>query len=146
MSRDSAHKNPTAEGAAGLDKTTSLPRRNDRPSNSPEIAPAQGKKRGGRASRQKGIVRLLQDRGFGAEKIPLSGSACGSYAGDLTVPILGRDLVVECKARAKGFSQIYSWLQDRDALIAKSDRRGAIAILPLRLAAEIAIAAERRKP
>jgi hypothetical protein len=34
-------KNPTAGGAAGLDKTTSLPSRNDGPSNAPEIAPAQ---------------------------------------------------------------------------------------------------------
>ena len=33
-------KNPTAGGAAGLDKT-SLPGRNDGPSNAPEIAPSQ---------------------------------------------------------------------------------------------------------
>ena len=34
-------KNPTAGGAAGLDKTSSLPGGNDGPSNAPEIAPAQ---------------------------------------------------------------------------------------------------------
>jgi hypothetical protein len=113
---------------------------------------AQAKKRGGRASRDKGnrferaIVKQLQDHGLGAERVPLSGSAGGSYAGDLTVPILGRDLVVEAKARAKGFSQIYSWLQGRDALVIKADRRDALVILPLRLAADIAIAAERGKP
>ena len=112
-------------------------------------AAGQGKKRGGRASRDKGnrleraVVHLLQDRGLGAERVPLSGSAGGSYSGDLTVPILGRDLVVEAKARAKGFSQIYSWLEGRDALIIKADRRDALVVLPLRLAAEIAMAAER---
>jgi Holliday junction resolvase len=120
--------------------------------NSAAAPAAQGKKRGGRASRQKGnrlergIVRLLQDHGLAAERIPLSGSAGGSYAGDLTVPFLGRDLVVEVKASANGFARLYSWLEDRDALVIKADRRHALVILPLRLAAEIAIAAERRKP
>jgi hypothetical protein len=117
---------------------------------SPARPNTQGKS-GGRASRDKGnrferaIVRLLQDAGLGAERVPLSGSASGSYSGDLTVPILGRDLVVEAKARAKGFSQIYSWLQGRDALVIRADRRDALVILPLRLAADIAIAAERGK-
>lgn len=91
-------------------------------------------------------MRLLQDHGLAAERVPLSGSAGGSYSGYLTVPILGRDLVVEAKARAKGFSQIYSWLQGRDALVIRADRRDALVILPLRLAADIAIAAERDKP
>jgi Holliday junction resolvase len=115
-------------------------------------ATAQENKRGGRASRDKGnrleraVVRLLQDHGLGAERVPLSGSAGGSYSGDLTVPIIGRDLVVEAKARAKGFSQIYSWLEGRDVLIIKADRRDALVILPLNLAADIAIAAERGKP
>jgi hypothetical protein len=85
-------------------------------------------------------------RGLGAERVPLSGVAGGSYSGDLTAPILGRDLVVEAKARANGFARLYSWLEDRDVLIIKADRRDAIVVLPLCLAAEIAIAAERRKP
>ena len=86
--------------------------------NSATSLAAQGKKRGGRASRQKGnrleraIVRLLQDHGLGAECIPLS---------------------------------VYAWLEDRDVLIVKADRRDAIVVLRLRLAAEIAIMAERRK-
>ena len=115
-------------------------------------APAQENKRGGRASRDKGnrlergVVRLLQDHGLGAERIPLSGSAGGSYSGDLTVPILGRDLVVEAKARATVFARLYSWLERRDLLIIKADRRDALVVLPLRLAAEIACTAERRKP
>jgi hypothetical protein len=106
------------------------------------------RKSGGRASRKKGgrfelaLVRVLQDAGLGAEKI----SRAGYSGGDLTVPVIGRDLVVEAKARASGFSRLYSWLEGRDALILKADRCAPLVVLPLRLAAEIAIAAERRKP
>ena len=119
--------------------------------NSPARQNTQRKKRGGRASRQKGnrleraIVRLLQDAGLGAERVPLSGAAGGSYLGDLTVPVLGRDLVVEAKARANGFLKLYAWLEGRDALIIKADRHDALVVLPLRLAVEIALAAERGK-
>ena len=104
---------------------------------------------GGRRSRDKGnrveraIVRALQDRGFGAERVPLSGSAGGSYVGDLTVPLMGVDRVVEVKARATGFAQLYGWLEGRDMLVVKADRREPLLVLPLRLAAEIAAAAER---
>ena len=106
---------------------------------------------GGRRSRDKGnrveraIVRALQDYGLAAERVPLSGSAGGSYLGDLTVPLLGVDRVVEVKARAAGFMQLYAWLANRDLLIVKADRREPIVVLPLRLAAEIAVAAERAK-
>jgi Holliday junction resolvase len=106
---------------------------------------------GGGAPRQKGnrferaIVRLLQDAGLGAERVPLSGAAGGSYCGDITVPLLGRDLVVEAKARANGFVRLYSWFEGRDVLIIKADRRDAMVVLPLRLAAEIAITAENRR-
>jgi Holliday junction resolvase len=106
---------------------------------------------GGRRSHDKGnraeraIVRFFQDRGFAAERVPLSGSAGGPYKGDLTVPIAGRDLVAEVKVRANGFAQLYAWLEGRDLLIVKSDRRDPLVILPLRLAAEIAAVAEWAK-
>jgi Holliday junction resolvase len=99
---------------------------------------------GGRASRDKGnraeraIGKFLQDRGFAAERVPLSGSAGGSYLGDLTVPIIGVDRVVEVKVRVKGFSQLYDWLIDRDILIVRADRSEPLVVLPLKLAAEIA--------
>src|SRR5438874_6629522 len=104
---------------------------------------------GGRASRQKGnraeraIVLFLQARGFPAERVPLSGSAGGSYLGDLLVPVLGIDRVVEVKVRAKGFAQLYAWLVDRDILIVRADRREPLVVLPLKLAAEIAAKAGR---
>ena len=106
---------------------------------------------GGKASRDKGnrleraIVKLLQDAGLAAERVPLSGAAGGSYLGDVTCPCLGRDLVVEAKARAGGFIQLYQWLQDRDVLVVKADRRDPLVVIPLRLAAEILAAAELKK-
>ena len=101
-------------------------------------------RKGGRRSRDKGnraeraIVKFLQERGFAAERVPLSGSAGGSYKGDLTVPLLGVDRVAEVKVRAKGFQQLYGWLVDRDILIVRADRSEPLVILPLKLAAEIA--------
>ena len=68
----------------------------------------------------------------------MSGSAGGSYLGDVTVPVIGIDRVVEVKARAKGFKQLYDWLIDRDILIVCADRSEPLVVLPLRLAAEIA--------
>jgi hypothetical protein len=119
----------------------------DKPEKTTNRPKLQGR-RGGRASRDKGnraeraIVRFLQDRGFAAERVPLSGSAGGSYTGDLTVPVIGVDRVVEVKVRAKGFGQLYAWLVDRDILIVRADRSEPLVILPLRLAAEIAAKAE----
>jgi hypothetical protein len=95
-------------------------------------------------SRRKGcrfelaIARLLQDAGLGAEKI----SRAGYSGGDLTCPCLGRDLILEVKARARGFSQIYEWLQDRDALIIRADRREPLVVVPWKLAIQIATVAE----
>ena len=104
----------------------------------------QPSQRGGRSSRDKGnraeraIVAFLQDSGFAAERVPLSGSAGGRYVGDVTIPLLGRDLCAEVKVRAHGFGQLYAWLDGREILIVKQDRREPLVILPLRLVAEIA--------
>jgi Holliday junction resolvase len=116
-----------------------------------KTAEPQEKSRGGRQSRQKGdrferaIVRLLQDAGFGATRVPLSGSVGGKYSGDISLPLLGRDLCIECKHRADGFRELYAWLEDRDLLIVKADRRDALVILPLKTAIDIAVVAERRR-
>ncbi|MCX7313927.1 MAG: hypothetical protein NTV56_19990 [Alphaproteobacteria bacterium] len=104
--------------------------------------------RGGKASRQKGdraeraIVRYLQDRGHAAERVPLSGSAGGSYKGDITIPAVGRDLCCEVKCRANGFRELYAWLVDRDILIVRADRSVPLVVLPLTLAADILGAVE----
>jgi hypothetical protein len=105
----------------------------------------------GRRSRDKGaraeraLVHFLQDHGFSAQRVPLSGSAGGSFAGDATVPLLGVPRTVEVKVRGKGFRQLYDWLDSRDLLIVRADRRAPLVVLPLSLAVEIAAAAERSR-
>ena len=99
--------------------------------------------KGNRAERA--IVRYLQDKGFAAERVPLSGAAGGSYLGDLSVPALGRDLCVEVKVRATGFTPFYAWLDKRDILIVKRDRSEPLVVLPMRLAAEFLAATEGKR-
>jgi hypothetical protein len=106
---------------------------------------------GGRASRQKGnrleraIVRALQEAGFAAERVPLSGAARGRFGGDVSLPLLGIDRRVEVKARAAGFRQLYDWLADHDFLVVRADRSEPLVVLRLKLAAEIAATAEKAK-
>jgi Holliday junction resolvase len=105
----------------------------------------------GRSSRDKGnrteraLVRLLQERGFGAERVPLSGAARGRFGGDVSVPLLGHDYRVEVKCRGAGFRQLYAWLDSADLLVVKADRLEPLVVVPLKLAAEIAALAERAK-
>ena len=54
--------------------------------------------------------------------MPLSGAAGGRSAGDIVLPLMGRDLCVEVKARADGIRELYRWLNQRDVLIVKADR------------------------
>ena len=106
---------------------------------------------GGRRSRDKSnrteraLVRFLQERGFAAERVPLSGSVGGSYVGDITVPVLGIDRTVEVKVRRNGFRQLYDWLEGHHLLIVRADRREPLVVLPLHLAVEVARAAESNK-
>jgi hypothetical protein len=107
--------------------------------------------RGGRASRDKGnrteraIVRLLQDHGLAGERVPLSGAARGRFGGDISVPALGRDLRGEAKCRGNGFNRLYDWLEGRDFLVIRADRKPLLVVVTLDLAAEIVAMAERAK-
>jgi Holliday junction resolvase len=108
--------------------------------------------RGGRRSRQEGdrteraIVRHLRGHGFAAERVPLSGRVGGRFVGDVMVPLLGADRVIEVKCRVDGFRELYRWCDGADLLIVKRDRAEPLVIPPLRLAVEIAKAAELRPP
>jgi AAA domain len=108
--------------------------------------------RGGRASRQKGnrtdraVVRLLQDHGLAAERVPLSGAARGRFGGDVSVPALGRDLRGDVKCRGDGFNRLYDWLESHDFLVLRADRKSLLVVARIELAAEIVMAAERREP
>jgi hypothetical protein len=57
--------------------------------------------------------------------------------------LLGIDRTVECKARGSAFKQLYAWLEARDILVVRADRQEPLVILPLALAAQILVAAER---
>lgn len=98
----------------------------------------------GKKSRNKGnrieraLVAALQDAGFAAERVPLSGAAHGRFGGDVSVPLLGIDRRVEVKARAHGFAQLYTWLDGADLLVVKADRKEPLVVLPLKLATELA--------
>jgi hypothetical protein len=101
---------------------------------------ARHRRKGNRVERE--LVAYLRERGFAAERIPLSGSAGGSFIGDVTIPLLGRDFVAEVKVRGNDFGRLYSWLADRDLLIVRADRGEPLVIAPLKLAADIVAAAE----
>ena len=105
----------------------------------------------GKASRDKGarverqIVHLLQEKGLAGERVPLSGSAGGRFSGDVSVPVLGDDWLLEVKARANGFARLYDWLAGADALVIKADRKEPLVVLPLRRAADILAMAEKAR-
>src|SRR6516162_1100070 len=103
--------------------------------------------RGGRRSRDKGnrteraIVRLLQERGLAGERVPLSGAARGRFGGDISVPALGRELPGE--ANGGGFKSLYDWIEGRDFLIIRADRKPMLVVARLELAVDVILAAER---
>jgi Holliday junction resolvase len=89
----------------------------------------------GKSPRQKGdrleraVVLLLREHGLDAKRVPLSGSAKG-YPGDVVANMAGRELCLECKSR-KDFKTLHAWLEHRDALILKADRKEALVVLRL---------------
>ena len=83
------------------------------------------------------VINTLRANGIAAVRVPLSGAAGGRFAGDIVRPLLGRDLCAEVKARAHGFRELYSWLNQRDVLIVKADRQEPLVVVRLSLAAEI---------
>ena len=94
----------------------------------------------GRYSRNKGarteraIAKVLQANSFEATKI----SRAYQPGHDIVLSLKGRDFCVEVKARANGFRELYSWLNERDILIVKADRQEPLVVLRMSLAAEIA--------
>jgi len=91
----------------------------------------------GKPSRDKGqreerhIVHLFQEAGIGAERIPLSGAAGGSFAGDVTLPVAGQDRTfeVKVKAGADGFKMLYGWLGSNYGLFVRSDRNPSLVVM-----------------
>jgi Holliday junction resolvase len=98
------------------------------------------------ARTERGIVDVMQEAGFAAQRIPLSGAAGGKFAGDVTMPLLGKDEVFEVKCRAEGFKFLYASLAEHCGLVVKADHKAALMVIPLDRFLEIAIKAEGNKP
>jgi hypothetical protein len=102
----------------------------------------------GKASRDKGAraereaVRILQDAGLASERVPLSGSAGGRYCGDVSVPVLGIDRVLEVKCRASGWKQAYAFLGANYGLVIRADREEPLMVMRLKDFAKLAIEAD----
>lgn len=85
-------------------------------------------------SRRKGyrleheLVEMLNELGYQAERIPLSGGAKGSFSGDLLV----NGKRAEVKGRSSGFKNLYKWLEDRDILFVRADRKEWLVIQRLK--------------
>jgi Holliday junction resolvase len=90
-----------------------------------------GRRSGAKGARtERSIVNTLKASGI-AVRVPLSGAIGGRFAGDIVLPLLGRDLCFEVKARADAF-------RERDVPIIKSDRQEPIVVVRLSLAAKVA--------
>jgi len=102
---------------------------------------------GGRSPKRKGVraerelVNQLAELGLPCFRVPLSGAAGGQWSGDIHIPLLGRTRRAEVKARAN--LQLYSWFKSADLLVVKGDRQRPLLVLPIELAVELMLAAER---
>ncbi len=93
-----------------------------------------GRSRDKGARTERAIARMLQANGLAAAKV----SRAYQPGHDIVLPLAGRDLCMEVKARADGFHDLYGWLDSRDVLIVKADRQEPLVILRMSLVAEIA--------
>lgn len=89
----------------------------------------------GKRSRDKGLgyerecVNAFLEAGISAERVPLSGAAGGSYTGDVSAAITGRDRLFEAKRRASGFAMLYRWLGTNYGLLLRADRETGLVVL-----------------
>lgn len=78
---------------------------------------------------ERSVVDLLQEAGIACERLPLSGSAGGSFHGDVSILMLGT-----------------AWLSGHcELLVLKADRQQPLVVAPIALFAKLAAAAERGK-
>ncbi len=74
------------------------------------------------------LVVKLKEMGLDAKRVPLSG-ATEFAKGDVVV----NGLVLETKARKNGFKQLYDWIEGKDALAVKADRKEYLVVMRLDL-------------
>ena len=88
----------------------------------------------GKKSKDKGyrleheLVEKLKELGIQAERIPLSGAGGGSFIGDLIV----EGKIAEVKGRKDGFKNLYKWLEGRDILFIRADRKEWLVVVRLK--------------
>jgi len=86
----------------------------------------------GKRSRNKGyrgeryFVQQFRKAGLKAVRVPLSG-ATEFAKGDLIV----EGMTAEVKIRHNGFKEIYKWLEEKDILCLKADRKDGLIVMPL---------------
>ena len=89
-----------------------------------ERVASRSKQKGDRDER--GLIANLADHDIDAHRVPLSGAVEG-YEGDV---IIEDKYVVECKVRARGFQQIYGWLEKHvDFLTIRQDRAERLVVM-----------------
>ena len=90
----------------------------------------------GKKSKRKGyrgeaeIVRLLRQHGVDAKRVPLSGSAKHFQPGDV---VIEGYLTAEVKRRKNGFKQLYEWLENRNLVFLRADRRPWLVVMDFEL-------------
>ncbi len=95
--------------------------------------------KGARVERE--MVKILQEKGFGAEKV----SRMYGPDEDLSVPFLNVDRTIEVKWRKDGFKTIYDWLGSNFALIIKANHKRPLLVIDLETAVEIGFELESLK-
>jgi len=91
----------------------------------------------GKPSRDKGarfereIVKRFNDSDIPAQRVPLSGAAGGSFCGDIKLSTPMGLRLIECKKRARGFTQLYGWIEGNDLLVVARDRSEPLVVLTL---------------
>lgn len=93
--------------------------------------PNRSREKGDRFERD--CVNTLKDLGIPAERVPLSGSAGGSFSSDLVVA--GHK--IECKTRKRAWLDLFSWLPGNKALMIKADRTETLVVMSLETFAEL---------
>jgi hypothetical protein len=79
------------------------------------------------------VVRALQAEGIAAEKQPLSGALGGRWKSDISAPILGQDITLQCKWKADGFKTLYDLLEKEGdyGLCLRANRKPWLIVLRL---------------
>ena len=96
---------------------------------------SRSRQKGNRAERE--IVDLHRELGIEAQRVPLSGSAGGRFAGDVQVYPFGSDAPpisgeVKARGQGQGFATISRWLGNNDVLYLRQDRAAPFMVVPWR--------------